>query len=456
MRLTSAGNLGIGDFAATEKLSVAGNVKLTTTGSKFAAYNEDSKTIKFANWYASDSDQYGMGQLYYEMWFGAINAASQRQIGFYTDLPDNGIGSSATNADLYVKPTVVQTRRGFVANNSGGDYDTQIKGNNDDNLFYADASADKVGFGTSTPGRKVHVYSNDGSNSQDLIVEKSIDFDVGIAIKSFSNTKHNLMVHIPAGALSSSNRQYEAGIRLSSNAYVIASWDGSVNAEYLRAGTNGIIFNEQGADLDVRAEGDTDTHLLFLDASADAVCIGTNTVQGKLTIDNLSASIDIVDLRDNNTSVWKFRDGGNLEMQGDYDLLPATDDDGDLGTASKRFSSLHVRAAFAEISVSPQTAANVSPATSDSRTAYTNEGATAEVNFNLPSAAAGLEYTFIVQDADGIQVTAASGDTIRVAGSVSASGGTAEATTIGNVLKLIAINATEWVAISVIGTWTVT
>lgn len=92
----------------------------------------------------------------------------------------------------------------------------------------------------------------------------------------------------------------------------------------------------------------------------------------------------------------------------------------------------------------------------ESGTTFTNEGATAEVPFNLPTAVAGLRYRFIIQDADGIQVNAAAGDTIRIAGSVSATAGLVEATTIGNVVELVAINATEWMAIDVIGTWTVT
>jgi hypothetical protein len=87
---------------------------------------------------------------------------------------------------------------------------------------------------------------------------------------------------------------------------------------------------------------------------------------------------------------------------------------------------------------------------------YTNEGASAEINFTLPTAAAGLEFKFIVQDTDGIQVNAATGDTIRVAGSVSAAAGNIDAATIGNAVHLVAINATEWIAQSYVGTWNVT
>jgi hypothetical protein len=87
------------------------------------------------------------------------------------------------------------------------------------------------------------------------------------------------------------------------------------------------------------------------------------------------------------------------------------------------------------------------------RTLFTNEGASAGVTFTLPTAVANLSYTFVVQDADGVTITAASGDTIRFAGTVTAAAGSIASTTIGSTITLVAINATEWIAISVVGTW---
>jgi hypothetical protein len=95
-------------------------------------------------------------------------------------------------------------------------------------------------------------------------------------------------------------------------------------------------------------------------------------------------------------------------------------------------------------------------ATTDNRNAFTNEGTTALVTFNLPTAAANLVYEFVVQDTDGIRVVANTGDTIRLAGSVSAAAGRIDSTTIGSTVRLLAINATEWVATAINGTWTVT
>jgi hypothetical protein len=91
----------------------------------------------------------------------------------------------------------------------------------------------------------------------------------------------------------------------------------------------------------------------------------------------------------------------------------------------------------------------------DSGKLYTNEGAAAEVEFTLPTAAADLGYKFVVHDANGIKVTAAAGDTIRVAGSATPAAGNITASTVGNTVKLIAINATEWIAVWYVGTWNV-
>lgn len=48
------------------------------------------------------------------------------------------------------------------------------------------------------------------------------------------------------------------------------------------AGAN--VFNEAGADVDQRIEGDTDANLLYVDASTDRIGIGTATPTAKLQV----------------------------------------------------------------------------------------------------------------------------------------------------------------------------
>lgn len=93
-------------------------------------------------------------------------------------------------------------------------------------------------------------------------------------------------------------------------------------------------------------------------------------------------------------------------------------------------------------------------AATESGAALTNEGTTAANYHTLPTSAAGYRYTFVVQDADGMRIVANTGDTIRVIDKVTAAAGYIESTTIGSVVTLLAINATEWVATSIHGVWT--
>lgn len=84
----------------------------------------------------------------------------------------------------------------------------------------------------------------------------------------------------------------------------------------------------------------------------------------------------------------------------------------------------------------------------------TNEGATAKVSHTLPTAAAGGIFSFLVQDSDGIRINAAAGDTIRVRTKVTSVAGFIESVTLGSIVKLVAINATEWFAMEIGGNWT--
>lgn len=120
--------------------------------------------------------------------------------------------------------------------------------------------------------------------------------------------------------------------------------------------------------------------------------------------------------------------------------------------AAQTFSSTILYQAL----VSPQSATPVNISAAQSGTAFTNEGAVALGVFNLPTAAANLIYTFVVQDTDGIKIVANTGDTIRISASVSASAGNATSTVIGSTVTIVAINATEWISIATNGTWIVT
>ena len=92
-------------------------------------------------------------------------------------------------------------------------------------------------------------------------------------------------------------------------------------------GQDEITFNEAGADIDVRMEGDTDQNLFFLDAGNDKIAIGTSTVSDALlTVDgDVKISGDTF-IKDNlgvtgRTSVSTIVVANNLNISGTTRLI---------------------------------------------------------------------------------------------------------------------------------------
>lgn len=94
--------------------------------------------------------------------------------------------------------------------------------------------------------------------------------------------------------------------------------------------------------------------------------------------------------------------------------------------------------------------------TTESNTVYTNTGAVAPLTFTLPSASVpGLTYTFSVEVAQTLSVTASGVDTIRLAGASTVGGGRLSSNVAGNVLTLVSTQTGKWTVIAHEGTWTV-
>jgi len=92
------------DDANFQNVSVGGTLSLSGAGSQFFAFNEDTVKVKFANWYSSNDRQYGMGQLWFETWFAAIDNQAQRdnrRIGFYLEEPNNGSSDSGGTSNIH-------------------------------------------------------------------------------------------------------------------------------------------------------------------------------------------------------------------------------------------------------------------------------------------------------------------------------------------------------------------
>lgn len=148
--------------------------------------------------------------------------------------------------------------------------------------------------------------------------------------------------------------------------------------------------------------------------------------------------------------------GGTLRYQFDATGLTFQQDAAnDLGAATNNrprngFFSGYVQAGRNVVAKT----GNYTLLTSDQGTFFTNTGAAGEVDFTLPTAAAGLTYTFYIDTAQVLKIIAGASTTIRILGSVSSSAGNINASTVGNFVRLTAISATQWVGEGAGGTWT--
>jgi hypothetical protein len=110
--------------------------------------------------------------------------------------------------------------------------------------------------------------------------------------------------------------------------------------ERVEFGTTEVVFNDGGANYDFRIEGDTNANLFFVDASAEAVGIGTTSPSKKLEIANGD-----IRLADGYTISWGddtyriFRNGSQLRFDTNGSQALTIDSSGRLLVGTSSWSS---------------------------------------------------------------------------------------------------------------------
>ena len=73
----------------------------------------------------------------------------------------------------------------FVFNESGADKDFRIEGDTDANLFFTDASTDRVGIGTSSPWTKLSVYGSGNQRIASTVITPPQRLDILVMAQAF-------------------------------------------------------------------------------------------------------------------------------------------------------------------------------------------------------------------------------------------------------------------------------
>ncbi|MBF0198612.1 MAG: hypothetical protein HQL32_12920, partial [Planctomycetes bacterium] len=135
-----------------------------------------------------------------------------------------------------------------------------------------------------------------------------------------SVSKHTgIATSSPSANLSVSGNVYATGSVTALDAYVT----GSVTVNSSMSLDAAISFNDSGAAMDYRVEGDTDSNLLYSDASADFVGIGTSSpTQALHVVGNAAVSGNAVALNLAPTSQLLILDGSVSKKPIDFDSAP--------------------------------------------------------------------------------------------------------------------------------------
>lgn len=209
-------------------------------------------------------------------------------------------GIASTNERLRIGSTEI------VFNDAAQNIDLRIEGQTQSNLFFVDASTDRIGISTSTPATTVQVAKSQTTPVQLDVTNTNGGANALATVSVGDGTDGFGFVVYPAaanfgslGASKAIDLYSTSGIanmvfhmdNASGNIRFHTGGVPSASNEKFKLTSTEAIFNDPGNNYDFRVEGDTNVNLLFVDASTDRIGIGTNTPNTILDVSTGQLSI---------------------------------------------------------------------------------------------------------------------------------------------------------------------
>lgn len=256
------------------------------------------------------------------------------------------VGSTGTATGETLRMTSTEV----VFNDAGADRDLRIEGDTNANLFFVDASVDRIGVGTNAPGTDsmIHIQFSNSSGTglhQGVLVENQ--HSGGIAALQVTNQNHAVgaswrtygttSAQTFLGTTAAGNASLQAyGASLTAlkfgtdvNVPVIFgtfATTASSGVEFMRlvpgsAGTAGFVFNENArGDIDFRIESQNRTHVFFVDTDVGnsshlgRVGINRSSLSSTFSVDNGASTESIFIAYDNGAAVLTVADAGDVSI----------------------------------------------------------------------------------------------------------------------------------------------
>lgn len=205
-----------------------------------------------------------------------------------------GIGTATPSARFNVEGG------GVIFNDAGGDFDVRMEGDTEANLFFLDASVDRIGVGTSAPTHRVDVRVSATGSTVGRVQNTHASGFSGFSFYDESGVETFIIAVDNGSNVSRIN---------SVNSHPIGLFTGSV--ERVAIGASGdFIFNDPGNNCDFRVEGDTDQFLIFADASADCLGIGSSAPGAKLHVKSSGVVSILEGTGTESQFLWTSNSGG--------------------------------------------------------------------------------------------------------------------------------------------------
>jgi len=171
-----------------------------------------------------------------------------------------------------------------VFNDSAVNQDLLIKGDADTELFFADASTDRIGIGDATPSYKLDVNGTTSVRST-LILGSSTSDPGTLSINDDSTTAYTLNFK------GTGTRTYSMEGSSSGGIYELLMQNASV-ADGFRLKVNGpAIFNNNGDSWDFQVKSNNVDNMFYVDASEDRIGIGNNAPQSILEVQEDNSTV---------------------------------------------------------------------------------------------------------------------------------------------------------------------
>jgi hypothetical protein len=254
-RITSAGSVGIGTSSPATTLDVVGSAQIGANAAKTKFYSDSTYSGIFNGATLGSNESFYMGA-------GALF--------FY--------GGGVERLRIDASGTLIH-KLAATFNEDGADADFRVESDGNANMLFVDGGLNKVGIGSSdtagVAGNGLKITSNSvGSQSAAALALTGTGGDFYSHIIYNNATDYVTYVSISS---SGTNAIYDywtdAGRGFTNISRHGQLSDGS--QEYTPTTGAFFVWNQDGADADFRVESDTNTHMLFVDASANTVSIGS-------------------------------------------------------------------------------------------------------------------------------------------------------------------------------------